>query len=73
MLGIMYTLIKDFGGVGVGLASIALNGFLFWKLFTNHLRHIAMQIEEVSKDVNDVKKEQSGMKERISKIEGQLS
>lgn len=80
MLSFMYTLIKDFGGFGVGLASIALNGFLFWKLFTNHLKHLTGDIQAVGTKVSivDAKvdglaKDQTSIKERVSNLEGRLA
>lgn len=72
MLRLLYSVIKDFGAFGVGLASIGINGFLFWKLFTNHLKHLAVQIKDVGEDVKRIDKEISPIKERISTIEGIL-
>lgn len=72
MLKVAYELIKDFGSLGVGLVQLGVICILFWKLFTNHLKHIAIQIKEVDSKVDDVQKEITPIKERISKIEGML-
>lgn len=73
MLRIFYDMIKDFGTFGAVLASTGINIFLFYKLFTNHLKHLADQITEVDDKVNKVQCELSPIKERISKIEGMLN
>lgn len=65
---------------GFDTAQLALTGFLFWKLFTNHLAHIQKAIEEnvkaveeVKKDTNEIKKDISDTKQRVSNIEGRCT
>lgn len=72
MLRVFYMLIRDYGTFGAVLVSIGINGFLFWKLFSNHLKHISVQITELDVKVDKIDKEITPIKERISKIEGML-
>lgn len=72
MLRVFYMLIKDYGTFGAVLVSIGINGFLFWKLFTNHLRHMSVQIAKVDEKVDKINGEISPIKERVSKLEGML-
>lgn len=72
MLRAIYVIIKDFGVLGAVFASTGINIFLFYKLFTNHLHHLALQIEDVNEKCCDIEKEITPIKERISKIEGML-
>lgn len=65
---------------GLGTAQLALTGFLFWKLFTNHLAHIQKAIEgnvkaldAVKKDTDEIKKDMSETKQRVSTIEGRCT
>ena len=72
MLKVAYEIIRDFGSLGIGIVQLGVICLLFWKLFTNHLKHITIQIQEVDSKVHDVQKEITPIKERISKIEGML-
>lgn len=72
MLVFFYQIIKDFGTFGAVLVSIGLNGFLFWKLFTNHLKHLAEDISDVKDTQEEMKNTLGETKERVSKIEGML-
>ena len=72
MLRMIYMLIKDYGTFGAILASMGMNGFLFYKLFTNHLKHLVLDVQEVSNKVEKLGEEIIPIKERISKIEGML-
>lgn len=64
LLSFAYTLFKDFG-VNVLLGGIVI--YLLWKLITNHLHHIGMDVKEcidkidnLSTEVKDSKKELNG-------------
>lgn len=72
MLRVLYSLIKDFGTLGAVLASIVLNGFLFYKLFTNHLAHLAKDVKDVKNTVEGLESDMDATKQRVSKIEGIL-
>ena len=72
MLRLIYIIIKDYGVLGAVLASMGMNGFLFYKLFCNHLKHLAIQIKDVDSKIDNIGKEITPIKERISKLEGML-
>ena len=55
MLSFLYGLCKDFGTIGAVFASIGINCFLFWKLFTNHLKHLANDVKDVKDTVTMLK------------------
>jgi len=72
-------MIKDFGVLGAVLASTGINVYLFYKLFTNHLRHLAIdisnvdnKIDKVDKKVDELNKEVSCVTNRVSKLEGMV-
>jgi len=46
--------------------------YLFWKLFTNHLKHVMDRIDSNINETRCVKKEVIQLKERVAHIEGQL-
>ena len=46
--------------------------YLFWKLFTNHLKHVMERIDSNINETRCVKKEVIQLKERVARIEGQL-
>lgn len=72
MLSIIYNIIKDYGTFGAVISSTGINIYLFYKLFTNHLKHLADNISNVNNKITDIQKEISPLKERVSKIEGML-
>lgn len=47
-ISLVYGLFKDFG---IGLAEFGIIVWLLWKIATNHLHHIALDIKDISKDV----------------------
>lgn len=57
---------------GFDVFQIALIIYLFWKLFTNHLKHVIDRLESNITETKCVKKEVIDLKERVSRIEGQL-
>jgi peptidoglycan hydrolase CwlO-like protein len=72
-------MVKDFGVLGAVFASTGINIYLFYKLFTNHLKHLAIdisnvdnKIDKVDKKVDDVSKELVGVGNRVSKLEGMV-
>ena len=69
MLRFLLAVFKDYGLDAVQLGII---GFFGWKLFTNHLKHITDDIKKISKKVDVLSVDISGMKERVSKIEGKI-
>jgi hypothetical protein len=75
-VSVILNLFRDFG---FGVAQTALIVFLFWKLATNHLKHLSDDIKAVGKDVKDLADEIKGMKshcalegERLAKLEGKI-
>lgn len=73
MIKVAYEIVKDFGALGVGIVQLGVIIVLFWKLFTNHLRHLGSKIDDNIRETKGVKKEVTNLKERISKVEGKLS
>jgi len=71
--------IYDTGFAGIIIALLSVVIYLMRKLATNHLKHIDMKldaivasVEDLSKDVKDIKKDCVPCKERIAKLEGKL-
>lgn len=63
----------------LGIANLGLVGYLFWKLFNNHLSHIqediqdtGKKIEDLGTDVKEIDKDVRKLGERVSKVEGKL-
>jgi hypothetical protein len=73
MWNLGYVIIKDFGALGVGVVQLGIIGFFGYKLFTNHLKHIQLGINENTKETKEIKVEIVHLKERVSTIEGKLS
>lgn len=46
--------------------------YLFWKLFSNHLKHIIEKLDSNIKETKCVKREVINLKERVAKVEGRL-
>jgi hypothetical protein len=62
-----YQMFKDFG---FGLTGWAIIVWLLWKIATNHLHHIAVDIKTISADVKTVIKQQADDKKELNeKIE----
>ena len=57
---------------GLGVANLILLGFVSWKLFSNHLKHITEGIERNTKKLNDIDDKVDDLGERISKVEGKI-
>jgi peptidoglycan hydrolase CwlO-like protein len=72
MFMLAYNILKDFGIIGCIIISSGINGWCFWKLFTNHLKHLDLKLTDVNDTVADIQKEIGPLKERVSKIEGML-
>jgi len=75
-INIVLSVFKEFG-LAIGLGSIII--FLLWKIMTNHLAHIAIDIKDMATDVKAVRSEVGEIKcdmaqdrERIAKIEGKI-
>lgn len=68
-LRFILSLFKDYG---LDVTQIGLIIFLFWKLFANHLKHLAKDITIVKSEVSEIKENQNNIKERVSYIEGQI-
>lgn len=56
-------LLKDYGSLGTW----ALIAFLFWKLFTNHLHHMDMKLDDIGKDVKALGKATKEDSEELNK------
>jgi len=64
---------KDNGTiVTFGIANLGLVGYLFWKLFTNHLAHITEDLKENGEKIEKVDKDVRDLGQRVSKVEGKL-
>lgn len=73
-INIVLAIFKEFG-VFIGLGGIII--FLLWKIMTNHLAHIAIDIKDVAEGVKAISVDVKGIKsdmvedrERIAKLEG---
>lgn len=73
MLKVAYQVIKDFGALGVGIVQLGVIIVLFWKLFTNHLKHLKITVDDNIKETKGIKTEVINLKERVAKVEGKLS
>ena len=69
MINTLLTLADKYG---LDIAQLALIGFGFWKLATNHLKHMADDIKGISTKIQVVEKDIGNIKERVSKIEGKI-
>lgn len=54
VLRFIFTVLKDWGAVSVGLLSLGVNIWFIWKLFTNHLHHIQLGIDENKEAINKI-------------------
>ncbi len=79
MSGILRVLLGLFSTYGLDVFQIGLIVFLFWKLFTNHLAHIAVDLHENNKaidgirtDVKHVRSSIHKVDKRVAHVEGQL-
>lgn len=57
---------------GLQVANLALLGYVSWKLFSNHLKHIAKDIKDIKGGQKEMRKDVNKLSERISKVEGKL-
>ena len=57
---------------GLQVLNLVLLGYVSWKLFTNHLKHITLAIKENAKKLDSIDKSVGNLKERVSKLEGQI-
>ena len=73
-VSIIYGMLKDFG---FGLTGWAIIVWLLWKIATNHLHHIAVDIKSISADVKTVIKQQADDKkelnDKIDTVEGKVN
>ena len=58
--------------ITLGLANLALLGFCFWKLFTNHLKHIQEDITQNGVKIDSLDKDVRKVEKKVAKIEGKL-
>lgn len=76
MLRIFLILLQNYG---LDALQLGLIGFCFWKLFSNHLKHLlddvkgnSKQIKDVAKNVKKTNEDIGEIKGRVSKIEGKI-
>ena len=69
MIRTMLMILEKYGLDSVQLGVIC---YLFWKLFTNHLKHVQESIDENGKDIKKLDTKVGSLTERVSKVEGRL-
>jgi len=69
MWRILAVILERYGLVAFG---IGINIFCFWKLFTNHLKHVSEDIKENTKEIKSVGRKVGTLSNRVSKIEGKI-
>ena len=57
---------------GLGVANLALLGFVSWKFATNHFKHLTDQVNKMEKTLTDVDETVGKLGERVAKIEGKI-
>ena len=57
---------------GLQVANLVLLGFVSWKLFSNHLKHISKDIKDLKGGQKEIDKKVDKLSERVSKVEGKL-
>jgi len=57
---------------GLDVLQLAVIIFLFWKLFCNHLKHIAQDLKDAKEERKEIKDDVKVLGERVSKVEGKL-
>lgn len=57
---------------GLGILNLALLGFVSWRLFTNHLKHISDAITENATKLTEIGKEVTLLGKKVAKLEGQI-
>ncbi len=65
--------IKEFGGVGFGLANFALLCFVSFKFVSNHLKHIQEDIKSNGEKLDKLGTKVDSNTERIATVEGKTS
>ena len=58
---------------GLQVLNLFLLGFVSYKLFTNHLKHILSAIKDNKTELENIDKSVIALKERVSKLEGQVN
>lgn len=66
------TLLLILDKYGLQVANLALLGFVSWKLFTNHLKHISDDVKKNTKQLDSIDKSIVTIKERVAKLEGKV-
>jgi hypothetical protein len=69
MLGTLLFVLDKYG---LQVVNLILLGLVSWKLFTNHLKHILISINENKNELEHINKNVIDLKERVSKLEGKL-
>lgn len=69
MWKLLAIILEKYGLVAFG---IGVNIFCFYKLFTNHLKHVSDDIAENKKEIKSVGRKVSSLSNRVSKIEGKI-
>lgn len=72
MLKIAYSLIRDYGYVGLQFTQLGVIIWCFYKLFTNHLAHMDEKIDSIEDKVEMGNEKINKLDKRVSTIEGQL-
>ena len=72
MLRLAYQVIKDFGAFGLGIVNIGLLAWFFWKIMTNHFKHLQDDVSSIKKTQEKTTEKLDKVSERVSKIEGKL-
>lgn len=80
MSGVIRVLLGLFSAYGLDVFQIGLIVFLFWKLFTNHLAHIAGDLKSNKKaiigigtEVKNLRTSINDINERVARVEGRLT
>lgn len=73
MWRLLPVILEKYGFLAFGLSvNIGVTIYCFYKLFTNHLAHIAEDIKENKKEIKSVGRKVTNLSGRVSKIEGKL-
>ena len=77
IIDVILEIAKDYG---MDTVQIGLIGFCFWKLFTNHLKHMDDKLDVQTKKIRGIaiktgkiRADLSDVKERVATIEGRCS
>ena len=72
MFRLFYTIIKDFGTLGVTIVQFSVILILVWKFGTNHWKHLIADVKDIKIDQKNMKNKLDEYGQRISTVEGQL-